>query len=201
MKLGVFGGSFDPVHMGHLLLAETCRESCGLDHVLFVPAFVPPHKQDKSLADPKHRVEMLRLALAGHESFAVCEDEINRGGTSFTYQTLEGLHESYPNDDLFFLMGADSLDEFSTWKKPDRICELATPVIVRRRGSSPVDFEKLSSFFSPDKLKELESYEVDFPAIEISSTEIRKRLNEGRSVRYRLPRAVEKYIESSRLYQ
>lgn len=201
MKLGVYGGSFNPVHFGHLLLAESCRESCQLDQVLFVPALEPPHKQSQRLAEPRHRVEMLQLAIAGHESFAICQEELERGGVSYTFQTLESLSKAFANDELFLLMGADSLDEFHTWKHPERICELASPIIVHRRGADPVDFNKLSPYYEADTLNQIAQHQVDFPAIEISSSDIRERIAANSSIRYRLPRAVEKYIETHKLYR
>ena len=109
MRLGLYGGSFDPVHYGHLLLAECCREQCRLDAVWFVPAAVPPHKQDATLSPANQRIEMLQLAIGGHESLAVYRGEIERGGVSYTVDTLEQLHREEPQRELFFLMGADSL--------------------------------------------------------------------------------------------
>src|SRR5262249_55888086 len=130
MRLGLFGGSFDPVHYGHLLLAETCREQCRLDAVWFVPAAVPPHKQARELSSAENRVEMLKLAIAGNEAFSVYQMEIERGGVSYTVDTLEQLHAEDPTRELFFLMGADSLADLPTWRNPRRICELAIPLIV-----------------------------------------------------------------------
>ncbi len=132
MKLGILGGSFDPVHFGHLLLAECCRETCQLDEVWFVPAAVPPHKQSRQMSDGRLRVEMLTRAVADHPAFRVSGIEIQRGGVSYTVDTLQRLQESMPKADLFFLMGADSLCDLPHWRQPKRICQLATPVIVRR---------------------------------------------------------------------
>src|SRR5262245_26343708 len=132
MRLGLFGGSFDPVHYGHLLLAETCRESAQLDQVWFVPAAVSPHKQGHSVTVAAHRIQMLRLAIAGHSPFDVCDYEIARGGVSYTVDTLEEVRKKLPDAELFLLMGADSLADFPTWRQPERICELALPLIVHR---------------------------------------------------------------------
>ena len=135
MRLGIFGGTFDPVHYGHLLLAEQCREQCRLDRVWFVPAAVPPHKAERTLTPAAKRVELLKLAIAGHEAFKVSTLEIERGGLSYTLDTLLAVRGQQPDAELFFLMGADSLRDLLTWWEPARICQLATPVVVRRRGA------------------------------------------------------------------
>src|SRR5690349_9388812 len=109
MRLGLLGGSFDPVHYGHLILAECCREQCHLDAVWFVPAAIPPHKQNHTLSAAADRIEMLKLAIGGHEAFSVYTGEIDRGGVSYTVDTLQQLHDEQPDRELFFLMGADSL--------------------------------------------------------------------------------------------
>ena len=153
MRLGLFGGSFDPVHYGHLLLAECCREQCRLDAVWFVPAAVPPHKQDQELSPAADRIEMLKLAIGGHDVFDVYTGEIDRGGVSFTVETLEQLHEESPDTEMFFLMGADSLGDLPTWREPKRICELAIPAVVRRAGSPEPDDSALARFMSPARLE------------------------------------------------
>src|SRR5262245_678910 len=132
MRLGIFGGTFDPVHYGHLLLAESCREAQRLDAVWFLPAAVPPHKRDRELTPAEQRSEMLELAIAGHESFGGCRYEIERGGVNYTVDTLAHLREEEPSRELFFLLGADSLRDLGTWREPQRICALATPIVVRR---------------------------------------------------------------------
>ena len=201
MRLGIFGGSFDPVHYGHLLLAESCREQCRLDRVWFLPAAVPPHKQSKALAPAKSRLEMLELAIAGNENFAVSTIELDRGGVSYTVETLRTIGTQQPDDELFFLMGADSLHEFVTWREPGEICRLATPVVVHRADSPPPDLSVLGEFVSPERLGEIRSCQVEMPIIDLSSTDLRQRAAEGGSLRYRTPRAVEKYIETQGLYR
>jgi nicotinate-nucleotide adenylyltransferase len=201
MRLGIFGGSFDPVHYGHLLLAEHCREQCRLAAVWFVPAAVPPHKQDWNLSAAADRIEMLKLALGGNEKFAVWTGEIDRGGVSYTVDTLEQLQQEDPQRELFFLMGADSLADLPTWRQPKRICELATPVVVRRAGSPAVDDAVLAQLMSAERLAIARENRVEMPIIDLSASEIRRRVAEGQSIRYRAPRAVEKYIEASGLYR
>jgi nicotinate-nucleotide adenylyltransferase len=201
MRLGIFGGSFDPVHYGHLLLAESCREQCGLDAVWFVPAAVPPHKQSRKLSSDADRVEMLRLAIGGHDAFSVSTWEIDRGGVSYTVDTLQKLHDEDPSRELFLLMGADSLADLPTWRKPERICSLAIPAVVRRNGSPEPDYAILSKLMSPERSALARQHFVETPLIDLSSTEIRNRVAAGKSIRYRTPRAVEKYIETHGLYQ
>ena len=144
MRLGIFGGSFDPVHFGHLLLAECCREERRLDQVWFVPAAVPPHKRPGAVASASQRVEMLRLAIGGHEAFHVSTLEVDRGGVSYTVDTLEAVRHEQPAAELFFLMGADSLADLPTWREPARICELASPIVVGRGGTPAPDYSVLA---------------------------------------------------------
>src|SRR4029077_3920571 len=127
MRLGLLGGSFDPVHYGHLILAESCREQCRLDAVWFVPAAIPPHKQNNKLSAPANRIEMLKLAIGGHEAFSVYTGEIDRGGVSYTVDTLQQLHDQEPQCELFFLMGADSLADLPTWRQPERNFSFVIP--------------------------------------------------------------------------
>jgi nicotinate-nucleotide adenylyltransferase len=201
MRLGLYGGSFDPVHYGHLLLAECAREALALDEVWLLPAAVPPHKQARELAPAKARLEMLELALAGHEQLRPSPLEIERGGVSYTVLTLAAVHEQQPQARLFLLMGADSLHDLPTWREPARICELATPAVVRRGGSPEPDFGVLASLVSQPRLNEILASQVEMPLIELSSTDLRHRAATGQSLRYRTPRAVEKYIETQGLYR
>jgi nicotinate (nicotinamide) nucleotide adenylyltransferase len=143
MRLGLFGGTFDPIHLGHLIMAEQCRESCALDRVWLVVAGAPPHKRGDRTA-VTHRLEMVRIAVAGHPAFAVSEIEASRPGPHYSVETLESVHRDSPDDDLFFLIGADSLADLPTWREPARIAQLATIVVVNgscpsrsRRSASP----------------------------------------------------------------
>ncbi len=201
MRLGVFGGSFDPVHLGHLILAECCREQQRLDQVWFIPAHTPPHKQAHQLAPGHDRIEMLKLATGGHEAFHVSTAELDRGGVSYTVDTLEQLKSEESSRELFLILGADSLADLPNWKDPARLCDLSTPLVVRRAGSPPPEFNVLSPFVSVEKLRQFEDAQVEMPLIGLSSSDIRRRVVEGRSIRFLTPRAVEKYIETHGLYQ
>ena len=201
MRIGIYGGSFDPVHYGHLLLAELCRESCGLDEVRFVPAAIPPHKLDQGRAADEHRVEMLKLAIGGNSHFDVWEVELQRGGVSYTVETLRELRAEHPENELFFLMGADSLFDLPNWREPAEICELATIAVVDRPGSRQVDFDVLQHVTSADRIEYFKKFVVAMPQIDVSSSDIRERIAKGRSIRYQTPRSVEQYLLTAKLYQ
>ncbi len=201
MRLGIFGGSFDPVHYGHLLLAESCREQLRLDRVLFVPAGTPPHKQGHCQTPAAQRLEMLALAIGGHPSFEVSSLEIDRGGVTYTVDTLEKLRAERPEDELFLLLGADMFADLPNWREPRRVVELALPVVVGRPGAAAVDFAVLSDLATPERVEAARQSQVQMPLVGLSSSEFRRRVAAGRSVRYWTPRAVEKYIETGGLYR
>lgn len=201
MRIGVFGGSFNPVHYGHLLLAETCRVQARLDEIWFVPAATPPHKQDLALAPDQDRVAMLQLAMGGHTPFRVSEIELQRGGLSYTVDTLGEIAKGRPDADLFFLMGADSLADWHSWRAPDEICRLATPLVVHRAGSPRPSLDAFEPFADKERLAAIAAHQVEMPIIELSSSAIRDAVQRGESIRFQTPRAVEKYIETNRLYQ
>ena len=200
MRLGIFGGSFDPVHYGHLLLAESCREQLRLDRVLFVPAGSPPHKQGHALTLAAQRVEMLALATGGEPAFEVSPLEVEREGITYTVDTLERLSAERPNAELFLLLGGDMFADLPNWRRPERVVELAVPAVVLRPGSPAPDFAALEAFASADRVAAAWQAQVQMPGVGFSSSEIRLRVSEGRSIRYQTPRAVEKYIEVQGLY-
>jgi nicotinate-nucleotide adenylyltransferase len=200
MRLGVFGGSFDPIHYGHLLLAECCRDMRRLDCVLFMPTAVPPHKQDCVLSPAEHRVAMVELAIGGNPAFAVSRYEVERGGVNYTVDTLTHLHAEQPEAELFFLMGADMLVDLPHWRRAPQVCTLALPIVVRRGPAEP-DFEGLRAIATPDRVEEIRRHQVEMPAMALSSTEIRRRVAAGQSIRYQTPAAVEQYLLAHGLYR
>jgi nicotinate-nucleotide adenylyltransferase len=205
MRIGVFGGSFDPVHIGHLIVAECCREQAGLERVLFLPASVPPHKQDRRMAPGPLRLEMLELAIAGHEGFAVCDEEIARGGVSYTVDTLEALLMRRPDDEHLLLLGVDALAGLPTWRLPKRILELVRLLVVERAGvddlARVLATPELGSLLGAAGLDQVMRERVVCPAIGVRSSDLRAAVVSGRSIRYRTPRAVECLIQAQRLYQ
>jgi nicotinate-nucleotide adenylyltransferase len=198
-RLGIYGGSFDPVHLGHLLLAETCREECSLDRVLFLPCGQSPHKPNGAIASGLQRAEMLEFAVAGDPRFGVCRIELERSGPSFTVETLRQLRVEQPDSELFFLMGADSLADLPLWREPLAILELATIVAVNRGQRPPPDLASLETRLGPIVRERVRL--VTMPAIELSATEIRERARTSRSLRFRVTRAVEEYIREHGLYR
>jgi nicotinate-nucleotide adenylyltransferase len=208
MRIGIFGGTFDPVHYGHLLLAECCREQCQLDEVWLIPAWQSPHKQTGAAARPEHRLEMLRLAVAGNPQFRVSMLEIERGAVSYTVDTLAEIQRQRPDDTLFLLLGADSMADFPQWREPERIRQLATLVVVDRPGHEPPPANQPSQCAvegqpasAPSSGRDsTPALRVEMPQLDHSSTELRRRAHDGRSLRYRTPRAVQRYIETHRIY-
>ena len=201
MRMGVFGGTFDPVHVGHLTMAEQCREQAGLDQVRFVPAARPPHKLDRIVSSFGDRIEMLRLAVAGHPAFVIDDLEGERHGPSFTVDTLETLASRHPGTTFELILGGDCLEDLPGWREPARIVELAGLLIVRRPGYASVMPDQLRSSLRLPAEAPLRCREIDSPLVDISSHELRQRVAAGRSVRYWTPRAVECYIETHKLYR
>ena len=200
MKVGVFGGSFDPVHLGHLVLAEQCRERAKLDRVLFVPAARPPHKPDRVLSPFAQRVEMLTLAISGNPAFAVDELENDRPGPSFTVHTLAELKARSSEDDFWLILGADSLIDLPLWYEPTKILELAGLLVVGRPGWNAPSETELRANLSLAESTPLRIEGVNCPLVEIASRDLRSRIANGRSVRYQIPRAVEAYLHDKGLY-
>ena len=201
MRIGVFGGTFDPVHLGHLILAEQCREQGRLDQVWFVPAASPPHKQGQVLTPFARRVEMLALAVAGQPAFRIDELEKDRAGPSFTVHTLEEIHRRHPAAELFLPVGADTLADLPHWYQPGRIVALAELLVMPRPGWPLPGAAEIQAALRLPADVAFRLQVVDAPLIDIASRDLRRRAADGRSLRYLVPRAVEAYIQDKRLYQ
>lgn len=199
-RIGIFGGSFDPIHMGHLILAEQCREQLRLDEVRFVPASISPLKQHAAPIASKHRIEMIRLAIAGNPCFTMDQREIDREGVSYTVDTLRSIKEENPSDELYLLMGADSVKDLPRWKNPEEIFALANIGAILRGGFGPPDWNILRQYVSPERWKAFQVH-IDTPAIEISSSDLRLRVGRQQTIRYFVPDAVEQYIHQHQLYR
>jgi len=195
LKIGIIGGTFDPIHIGHLIIAEDARFRLSLDKVLFVPAGHPPHKPDKPISDVRHRAAMVEAAIEGNPDFELFRFEIDSPKPSYTVYTLEALLDIYKGAELFFIMGADSLAEITTWHNPDRIVQLCRIVAAERFG---FDREKVLGAL-PESYRGSVIF-LDTPIVEISSTEIRRRAASGESFRYLVPKGVEEYIMRNALY-
>lgn len=200
MRIGIFGGSFDPVHCGHLVLAESCREQAQLDRIWFVPAAHQPFKPDGPFATNADRLEMLKLALDGQEYFEISNLEIDRGGMSYTIDTLLTLVSVVPDAKVFLLMGADSLRDFPYWRRPADICRTATPLVVNRAGEPAPNFEHLENIVSAERQAEIESQQVEMPPVDISSSEIRRLIANHGNWQDMVPENVGEYIRDHRLY-
>ncbi len=195
MNLGVYGGTFDPVHYGHLRIAEAIRESHGLDRVLFVPNQVSPFKVGETRTSGEVRAALLERAIERNPAFAVWRGEIEREGPSFTVETLRKLQEENPGAQLYFLLGLDAAREIPRWREPEALLQLARFVAVTRPGTT----EKECRDAIPDGWEENIDF-VSLPALDISSTELRRLAGEGRSLRYLTPSAVIDEISVRRLY-
>jgi nicotinate-nucleotide adenylyltransferase len=201
MRVGIFGGTFDPVHTGHLLLAEQCREQGRLEEVWFVPAARPPHKDEPALTRFEQRVEMLALAVAGNPAFRIDELEKERAGPSYTADTLAELHRRHPTHEFFVLIGSDTLHDLPHWYEPVRVLEQASLLVMARPGSRMLTAEQLRAQLHVPEHVPVRLQEIETPQIDISSRDLRRRAAAGRSLRYFLPRAVECYIHDKRLYR
>ena len=200
MRLGVLGGTFDPVHYGHLRLAESAREADGLslDKVLFIPAGQPWRKSDRAVSPPKQRAMMLSLAIEGNDAFEMSTMEIEREGPSYTVETLEMLHREYGGGEFFLIMGEDALSDLPNWRKPERIISLAHLAVASRREDGAGMFER-PEVLPREALDRL--VRVPMEPIEISGSRIRERVRRRRSIRYLVPEPVRLYIEDHGLYR
>jgi nicotinate-nucleotide adenylyltransferase len=197
--VGVLGGTFDPPHYGHLAAAEECRLALGLDVVLFLPAGEPPHKHDRPISPAADRVRMVELAIESNPHFELSRIDVDRAGPSYSVAALDQLRrELGPEARLWFVMGADSLADILTWREPARLLGLARVAVVNRPGAPDPAPERLESEL-PSARERIDVIEI--PDLAISATDLRRRVAEGRPIRYQLPEAVERYIHERGLYR
>jgi len=197
LRLGLFGGTFDPLHLGHLVVAQDVAERLSLDGLLFLVAGLPPHKRGEVLSPPSLRVEMARAAVAGNPLFNVSEVELDREGPTYTVDTLRHFRVVHPDAEIFFLLGADQLAEFHEWQEPEGIAALVTLVVVGRDGVGPDQLPPVALGSGG----ELNFISLDVTRVDISSSEVRARVREGLSIRYLVPEEVRRIIETHRLYR
>lgn len=220
LRLGILGGTFNPIHLGHLVLAESFRERLALDRVLFVPAGTPPHKRDQPMVPALHRYAMTALAVSGHPAFEVSDLEVRRPGPSYSVESLEALAGEWPGAQLFFLMGGDTFLELPTWRTPERLTAWATLAVGHRAGSdfapdAPAAHAVLACLgrrawrrvgpktASGDGLAAIPPGEVllvEARSIPVSAREVRRLVASGESIRYLVPPPVADYIAQHRLY-
>jgi len=198
MRVGVFGGTFDPIHIGHLVSAEEVRVKLSLEHVVFVPAGLPPHKLDHVMSPVEHRLAMVELAIASNPHFAVSRVDVDRFGPCYTVDTIELLRDEWGADvEIYFIMGSDSLLDILTWHNPRRLIRLCRLAVVSRPGYQ-VDLDELDALL-PGVASRVQT--LNAPELAISSTDIQRRVREGLSIKYQVPEAVEAYIYQHKLYQ
>ena len=195
------GGSFDPVHIGHLIIAQDAVEQLNLSTIIFIPAAVPPHKQNLKQVSAEHRLNMLKLAVEADQRFSVSDTEVQRGGISYTVDTLQELRESLQTEKLFLIVGSDTLVDLHTWYKIDRVLEMCEIDAFIRPGEESIESIEQKIKLPVKQKMQLMQNLMDAHRIEISSTEVRTRLLRGESIRYLVPPAVEAYIETHGLYK
>jgi len=201
MKIGILGGTFDPVHIGHLIIAETVRDAMGLDKVCFIPAATPPHKRGREITPAEHRLEMVRLAIECNHAFELSDVELRRGGVSYSVETLEHLKATLDAEaEFFFIIGADTVPELPTWKDINELLQLCTLVVAARPGFRMEDLLSEDLALDPDARDRVFRHFIDAVRVDVASTELRARLAEGKTVRYMIPQEVENYIRAKELY-
>jgi nicotinate-nucleotide adenylyltransferase len=197
LRVGVFGGAFNPPHLGHLVCAQEVLLQLELERVLFVPVGEPPHRELDDDPGADARLGMVELAIAGDERFAASRAELDREGPSYTSVTVELLRSEAPDDELFLILGGDQAAALPTWHEPEKVLELATVAAVERVGWSRSAIGiKIGRLRGADQVRYL-----DMPLIQIASTSIRRRVREGKPIRYLVPAAVEEYIAANDLYR
>ncbi|WP_263831588.1 nicotinate (nicotinamide) nucleotide adenylyltransferase [Salinibacter sp.] len=192
MTVGLFGGSFNPPHVAHLVVAEVVRDQFGLDEVWWIPNATPPHKPNDELAAVQHRLAMTERTVEGNPAFRVCGVEVERDGVSYTVETLRVLQDQHPDTDFALILGSDSLDHFADWHRPDEIAERVPFIVYKRPGA-------IESVADPRFVNDVRYAAA--PVMEISGTEVRARCRAGRSIRYLVPEAVRAYIDTHDLYR
>ncbi len=201
MKIGILGGTFNPIHIGHLIIAEEVYIARSLSKIIFIPVNKPPHKNANNLVDSTHRYQMISEAIKGVDHFEVSDIEIKREGKSFTIDTIMSLRNQYgPDSELYLIIGGDSLSELNTWKDVKLLSDMCKFIVVNRPEYDTNCAKNLKNVLEPGLLSALVDDMVEIPPIGISSTAIRKRLVNRGSIRFWTPTKVEDYIEKHRLY-
>lgn len=198
-RIGIIGGTFDPIHYGHLILAEHVRANAGLEKVIFIPAKLPPHKQDLVITESRHRLNMVLLAIASNPEFEASGLEISSGEISYTIKTLEKLAGFYDlNTDFYFITGSDTIFEIEKWYEFEKLLKNCRFIIGKRPGCSEGKLDSHVNYLNSKYGSNISI--VDIPEVDISSTDIKKRISESQSIKYLVPESVEKYIRDHELY-
>lgn len=202
MKLGILGGTFNPIHLGHLIIAQAALEKFHLKQVIFIPTHQPYYKRTIELAPVQHRLKMVKLALADNPLFSVSDIEMRRKGPSYSIDTLQELKTLYPaSTKFYFIIGTDTLPELPSWYEIKRLTRLCHFITVGRPGAIPLNTARLNHFLGRSMATEFRRYYLARPLVDISSSEIRDRIKSRQSIKYLVPEKVEKYLKRYRLYQ
>lgn len=198
-SLGILGGTFNPIHYGHIVAAECVRDACQLDQVLFVPAARPPHKDLDEVLDSQHRYQMVKMAVQEAPKFAVSSIELDRKGLSYTVETIAAYQDKYPGVEISFILGVDALQLINTWKDVKRLVKICNFIVVTRPGYQLNQEDECFRGITAALWEKV--IVVPIPGLFISSSEIRQRVAEGKTIKYLVPAVVEKYIADNNLYQ
>ncbi len=197
----LFGGTFDPIHNGHLIISRSAAEQLGVQKIILIPSAVPPHKQDKKCTDAKIRLEMVHRAVDGDELFEVSDCELHRQGPSYTLDTVRYFHKKYgPELPLYWLIGADSIPELPGWYHIQQLVEECTLVTAGRPGSPSCCWDRFQNILNTRQIARLQKYLLATPLLDISATEIRRRIRTGLAIRYLVPEPVQNFILQNQLY-
>ncbi|WDQ19408.1 nicotinate (nicotinamide) nucleotide adenylyltransferase [Rhodopirellula sp. P2] len=199
--IGILGGSFDPVHVGHLWMAESALEQLPIEHVRWIPTATSPLKPHGPVASNEHRLQMLRLALSGQTGHVVDDWELRQDSVSYTLLTLEHLQEQFPDRPLHLIIGADSLASFDRWREPEQILKRCHLAVIARGGDPPPDYSILNEMTDESQIQTIREAQIQMPQIEISSSDLRRRVASGRSIRFQVPHPVRTLIDQEKLYQ
>jgi len=216
VRIGILGGTFDPIHYGHLIVANECRDAFQIDNVIFIPAKLPPHKINRKITDFHHRYKMTKVAVEHYPFFSVSDIELNRSGPSYTIDTLEQMQS---RSDLFLIMGIDSFNEVATWHRCDDLLKLSRIIVVTRPGTADPDWNQVPKSFqelSQEKILHLELHGkkdivdirgewricfLPIPGLKISASEIRQRIQDDLTTRFLIPESIRLYIRENKLYR
>ena len=201
-RSGLYGGSFDPIHLGHVRIARAVADGLGLQRVIFLPSSSPPHKQDRVLVDPAHRLAMVKLAIEGESDFEVSDFDLTRDGPTFTIDTIAHFRETFgASAEIFWIIGADSLAELPSWHRASELVDACRIVTVGRAGTAPTDWVVLRKKLSERQVARLQAGVVETPLIDLSSTDIRTRVRANQPIRALVAEPVATYIEQRGLYR